>query len=382
MNNTLSAHNLGTPVAVDVASIESELRSLWKLASEREGEGAVIRACSCNLVVIAKDRQEAELLPGVLAKVAAGHPCRSIIAYRENDQEGAGHDPGPHMHAWISAQCWIPVSGGPQICCEAITLSAHGKAIADLPNAVVSVLVPDLPAFLYWRSFDAADQELAKRLAQSSELLIVDSHAAKRDRLNRERLLTLLTDWPGGIIVRDLNWSRLTAWRDLITQFFDPPSSRQYVFKISEVEINRAISAHGSIPTRSLLLTGWLASRLGWKLTSAQHREDVWISRWDGPAGEVVVKFTGALSASDESPGISSIILKTRADATFSVTLEKGSPHLRSKASLQGSEVVHSVPEDVLDEEALLARELSLTGVDVGYKSALAEALALEKRFL
>jgi glucose-6-phosphate dehydrogenase assembly protein OpcA len=381
MSRTSIIHSLGTPVAVDVAAIEQELTTFWKLASEREGEAAVIRACSCNLVAVAENQREAELMPAALAKVSEWHPCRSIIAYREADEEGAAHDAAPHMDAWISAQCSIPVSGGPQICCEAITVSAQGKAFADLPNTVVSLLVPDLPAFLYWRSFKIDDQALVERLAQFSRLLIVDSHASKDDRRNRERLLELLTNSPGGIAVRDLNWSRLTAWRDLIAQFFDAPSSRHYVREISEVEIVRAIAARGNVPTRTLLLTGWLASRLGWQRISAERSGDQWISRWNSLGGEVLVRFSGELSHSDETPGIGSITLRTRSGATFSVIREMGSSYIKSTASLQDSQLVHSVPQDVMDEGSLLIRELSLTGVDVGFGAALAEALALEKSF-
>jgi glucose-6-phosphate dehydrogenase assembly protein OpcA len=381
MNETGSINNLGTPVAVDVSAIEKELSSYWKLASERERNGAVIRACSCNLVAIAQNRQEAELLPEVLAKVAEWHPSRSVIAYRETDQEGARPESTPQMHAWIGAQCWVPFSGGPQICCETITVSAQGRAVVDLPNTVVSLLVPDLPSYLYWRSFNPADQALVERLALFSRLLIVDSHAAKDDRLNRERLLELLTNSPGRIAVRDLNWSRLTAWRDLIAQFFDTPSSRHYVREIAEVEIHRAVAAPGNVPTRTLLITGWLASRLGWQRVSAEKSGDQWFSRWNSPSGEVFVRFSGELSPSDDTAGISSIILRTRTGATFSVIRESGSPFLKSTAFVQDSQLTHSVPQDTTDEGSILTRELSLTGEDVGFRAALAEALALEKSF-
>jgi glucose-6-phosphate dehydrogenase assembly protein OpcA len=377
MNKPGTFHNLGTPIAVDVSAIEKELGSYWKLASQREGEGASIRACSCNLVVIARSRREAELLPAILARVAEWHPCRSIIAYREPDEEGAE----PLMHAWIGAQCWIPASGGPQICCETITLSAQGKAIADLPNTVVSILVPDLPSYLYWRSFSADDEELIEGLAPFSRLLVVDSHAAKEDRRSRERLLELMTNPPCGIAVRDLNWSRLTAWRDQIAQFFDAPSSRHFAREISEVEIHRAIAAPGNVPTRTLLLTGWLASRLGWRRISAEKGGGQWISEWSGAGGQVTVKFSGDFLPADETPGISAISLKTRTGAMFSVVREVGSLCLKATAAVSGAALVHTVPQEIQDEASLLLRELSLTGEDVGYGAALAEALALERSF-
>ncbi len=377
--------NPGTPVAADAEAIEQALAPFLGIAAgsvSAQGRAqSIIRACSCNVVAIADTRQDAGLIPPVLAKVSEWHPCRSIITYRESDVEGAQHETAPHMHAWISAQCSIPFPGGPQICCEAITVSAQGKAFADLPNTVLSLLIPDLPVFLYWRSFNTNNQSMVERLARFSHLLIVDSHAAKEDRSNRERLLDLLDRSPGGIPMRDLNWSRLTAWRDLIAQFFDPPSTRHYASEISEVEIYRAIEAPGKVPTRTLLLTGWLASRLGWRLITAERIGGQWLSRWNSRGGEVRVRFSGELSTSDEIPGISSITLKTRTGAVFSVLRERGSSCLNSTASFENSRLVHSVPEDIMDEGSLLIRELYLTGEDVGFKAALAEALALERSF-
>jgi glucose-6-phosphate dehydrogenase assembly protein OpcA len=381
MSQTQPIWNPGTPTAVDIAAIEQELTALWKLVSEREGKGGIIRACSCNLIAVAQNREEADVLPAVLAQVAAWHPCRSIIAYREMVQEEEGHGTEPHMHAWISAQCSVPFSGGPQICCESITVSAQGDAYLDLPNTVVSLLVPDLPVYLYWRSFSADNQELVERLAQFSQLLILDSHGAKDDRRNRERLLELLTHPAGSAAVRDLNWSRITAWRDLIAQFFDPPSFRKCAREISQLEINRDIAVAGNVPTRTLLLTGWLASRLGWQRVSAERSGDRWFSRWNSPDGEVLATFSGQISPSDEAPGISSILLRTRGGATFSVVRESGSRYLRATAAVGDSRLVHSVPQEVMDEGSLLIRELFLAGEDAGFQAALAEALALERSF-
>ncbi len=374
--------NLGVPVAVDVSSIEAELRALWKAASSGEGEGAVIRACSCNLVVFAQNRAEASMVLPVLGRLAEWHPSRSIIVYRESDEESVGHPATPHVHAWISAQCSLPRAGGQQICSEEITLAARTNAISDLLNTLVSLLVPDLPVFLYWRSFRATDRELVERMARLARLLIVDSHASKDDPATRERLLELLNALPGEVGVRDLNWARLTAWRDLVAQFFDPLEMRRQAREISEVEIVRDISGTGSIPTRTLLLTGWLASRLGWQRVFAERAGDRWTSRWSSPSGEVLVHFTGNLAESDEMPGISSIVLRTKSGAEFSAVREKGSAFIAAVSRGSAGSLVRSVPQESMDEANLLAHELSILGKDVGYQAALAEALALEKSFL
>jgi hypothetical protein len=46
-----------------------------------------------------------------------------------------------------------------------------------------------------------------------------------------------------------------------------------------------------------------------------------------------------------------------------------------------GSRLIHSVPEEALDEASLLIRELSQAGEDAVFKAALAEAYELEKVF-
>ena len=369
--------NLGVPIAVDVDAIEQELTGLWKSASQSGNESAVMRACSCNVVVVAQDEREAESLPDMLAKVAEWHPCRSLIAYRHPNGTGTG----PNMNAWLRVVCSLAVAGGPQVCCETITVASRGNATADLSNTLVSLLVPDLPVFLYWRSFKTPEQELIGKLAQFSDVLIVDSHESKDDPANRECLLEFLTSLSSKVAVRDLNWSRLTAWRDLIAQFFDAPACRHYAREISEVEVCRAVAAPGSIPTRTLLLTGWLASRLQWQPVSAERNGDLWVSRWKSPTGEVVVRFTGESGDKTRKPGIASVRLRTRSGASFTVAQESGAACITATSEAQGSTLYHSVPRESDDESVLLIQELSVTGEEAGFKLALKETLALERAF-
>jgi glucose-6-phosphate dehydrogenase assembly protein OpcA len=366
-----TAENLGSPVPVDVAAIEHELESLWKSASPADGEPAVIRACSCNLVVIADGRADtADVLP-VLARVAEWRPARYIVAFRETSKEA-------RLDAWISAQCSLPILGRPQICSEAIAIAATDSTAPNLPDTVLSLLVPDLPVYLYWRSFREPDWAWIERIARFSSLLIIDSHHSKDDPENRHRVLRLLADAPPAPAVRDLNWSRLTAWRDLVAQFFDHPAFAGDARQIAEVEVCRALGAPGNLPTRTLLLTGWLASRLGWKRTAVERTSDEWISRWQGASGEVTVRFTGRPTPSGEPEGISAITLRTRTGNTFSVTRDSGSSVLKAAAQGKGPALNHSVPQTSMDEAALLVGELSLSGEDAVFRAALSEALAIE----
>ena len=381
MSDMSSIHNLGVPIAVDVSKIEIELSKLWQTASPTEESNAVLRACSCNLVVIAEGRAEAAALLEVLAGVAEHHPSRSIIAFGEPSGEPPRDAPSAPMKAWISAQCSLPYPGRPQVCSEVITLAARENAMADLPNTVSSLLVPDLPVFVYWRSFKDRQQSMVENMVKFAHLLIVDSHASKDDPHSRERLLQLLNRRPGGIAVRDLNWARLTAWRDLISQFFDHPSLRLLAYQISEVEINRDIEYPGNVPTRTLLLTGWLATQLNWRRVTAERRGGEWISRWLSPSGEVLVRFSGQQAQSGQPRGISSIELHTRNGGVLKAARSRGSDCITATASAEGITLSHVAPQDTPEEAILLTRELSLPGEDSSFQVALAEAIALEKSF-
>jgi len=66
----------------------------------------------------------------------------------------------------------------------------------------------------------------------------------------------------------DLQWSRLRPWRETIAQFFGPLDRRSFLTGISEVGIDYAGEGRGN-RIAAALLTGWMASSLGWKLKRA-----------------------------------------------------------------------------------------------------------------
>jgi hypothetical protein len=127
-------------------------------------------------------------------------------------------------------------------------------------------------------------------------------------------------------------------------------------------------------------VTGWLASRLRWQRLAAERTGDTWVSRWQGPGGEVTVLFTGEPAAGSEAPGIRSLTLRTRSGATFTVARDAAGC-MSSLSTVAGNSVAHTVPGDPADESALLVRELSIPGEDPSFKAALAEALELERSF-
>jgi hypothetical protein len=373
-----STFNPGIPVAADAAAIEQELRSLWESASQQEAEAPLIRACAGNLIALAERRIAAAHLLGVLPGVAQQHPLRSLLAYWEEAQDLPEVPGGTPLRAWISAQCSIPVSGGPQVCSEVITLAAAEGIEDTVTNLLASILVPDLPVYIYLPSFTPALGGIAARLAKWANLLILDSRSSGYSPAGEPGPAQLLASRPGGVPVRDLEWARLTAWRDLVSQFFDARERRSLPYQISRVEISATGSAVAAVPSAALLLAGWLASRLSWAARSAESEHNRSHVRFDSSNGEVLLCLESLPAQPGRHPSVESIALHTRTGRIFRVRLDRRLSCLAAAASADDTvELRHAVPDQEPDEANLLVKELSIAGTDPGFQEALKQAIAI-----
>jgi glucose-6-phosphate dehydrogenase assembly protein OpcA len=69
------------------------------------------------------------------------------------------------------------------------------------------------------------------------------------------------------VVLCDLNWTRLVHTRLAIAQFFDHPSSHHHFNEIKRAEIDFAPGYQST----GLLLLGWIAAQLQWKLAAQQN---------------------------------------------------------------------------------------------------------------
>ncbi len=359
--------NPGVPVAVDVASIEEQLRSLWKSASDQEGEGAVIRACSCNLIVFADTAAEAQRLLQVVDGVAEHHPNRSLVAWA-----GEGTD----MRAWISARCSVPIFGGPQVCSEVILLAPGTQPGEAAANTLISLLVPDLPVYLYLPSFGSSSLELVTRLAPWSTTLIMDSRTREVASIPGSYLLEFMQFPPSAIPLRDLEWARLTPWRDLVAQFFDGTDRLELASEIAAVEIYASSAIPGELPSAALLLAGWLSCGLGWTAGRGEQDGGRLTVSIGGHAGEVSLSIRATPPEAGQASSIQSVLLRKRCGHSFSVHLDRLDACLVAESDTDARRA-RSVPCHDVGEAELLVAELTYAGNDTGYENALRQAIQI-----
>ena len=352
------AQQLISPRSVALDTIERELDRLWKESSGAD-ENAVLRACALNLVVWSGSGESVEQLAQTVGPITAQNPCRTILL---------GVDPQAQspLSASISAYCQLPARDRRQVCCEQILISAGREGIDDLSALVLSLLIPDLPAFLWWRGAPPARQDPFAELAEGCDRLIFDSAQFPDPAagLTKLRNLAKAADGPN---VGDLNWSRLRPWRQLIAQAFDPPELLGQLEQLELVEIEA--TGADSTPANALLLAGWLASRLGKRL-ALQDRSG-------GGPDRVLLRLGSGKPPQGGMPGLVRVRLNCGSGPSASLVLERRGPATAESQlvvdGLQRTTRLMALEEP--DEERVVGSQLERLEADLVYEEALAAAV-------
>jgi len=370
----------GAP-ATDVADLERELTRLRRVqnAHAREQGRTVARATVLNLVVYAEREAHARRAARSISELALRHPSRAIIVLAERAGRGA-----PVQR--IDMRCLVPVADGArQMSYEQILVRAQGDVADRLASAVIPLLVPDLPVFLWWTGTPPTSGRTFGDLVGLADRLIVDSSDAARPEIMLPSLSRLCAQARGLFGLTDLNWTRLTPWREIATSFFDVPSWRGFLDGITGVRVGFAVDMDGRDihPSQALLFVGWLASRLGWRPLEALAPSEAGgllfaIARHDGARIMVRVRprFERGLGEGD----ISGIRLQaTRGESAEFVVKRQPDPEHQTATVLVGGERrwerTLPLPSPAIVE--LIGEELSILGSDRTYEQALRALVAM-----
>ncbi len=318
----------------DSVQVERELKALWK---SPPGSEVFYRAALANLVVPLQ-AESSDRYSEVIAEVARRHPAR---IFRIEPERGATSD---RLSARATALCHLRAGGGAGfVCSEVIALEWSDRTGALLSSAVGSLLIGDLPVVLL-RLDCAAEPAWGRALAERADLVIVDSTAQEEPAA-----LPAIWDRVGrhGEPVRDLAWAGLERWRGLLAEIFDKPATAAALPEIRDVTI-----AHGGAapPSGAWLLSGWLASRLGWSLEARDgHR---W--RFRGPRGHVDVTLTRDGTVPD--PVILTVHVRAAGPRALDVRIE---PVRDAEAEADIARVEQLAPESSIAEVPFPQRDLA-----------------------
>ena len=378
----------GVPERVDVGAIERELHRLWSSLGDAQGAGTageqVTRICTLTLLAVVRDGRRVEMAAAA-DRLATRYPLRSIILDLTPPAGGEGT-----LAAEIALNCHTPGPNRPAVCCEQIVVSGTGRALARIPALVLPLLVPDLPVYVWWPGDLAAapepsagtmqrdalpspEADVLRRVAENADVLIVDSSAMRRPAAGLTVASALADRLSGGM--RDLTWGRLTPWRDLIVQSFDPAPMRTALARLDRIKIRTDPGQSAAVdPIAGLLLGGWIAGRLGWEPAGPARREGRLLRAlfWrDGGGLELVVEggsgpiISFECAAAGGEPCAVSIVRQAAGEAAVQIEtrLGRGRPHTTAAALAPA------------DDAGLVGAEFEVAGVDLVLREALGVVL-------
>jgi glucose-6-phosphate dehydrogenase assembly protein OpcA len=358
--------------------IERELAQLWQQTASAQlrdlepgKERATLRARAANLMVYGSNAESLEKIDEVLQELSARHPCRALVMIDSQDRDD--HD----IEVSVDSFCHENAKQQHRhLCCEEIALKASGRFVVELPSAAIPLLVPDLPVFLWWREDLQTNADVFTELAHRSDRVIIDSANFIDGGKQISALKSLLAAEPDEpTAFSDMNWARLTSWRALLASFFDTTPNRDVLEKLVSVVIE--YSACDGLSAQPLLIAGWLADRLDWKVIGNAERaaNSSQTVRFEKHGRKIDVAFVQVERPQLQPGRLARVELATESSVTFAVTRSADGLHLETiinaeQADPQGG-ASQSHTRSVAD---LLGGEMEIVCRDRVWEDALAKA--------
>ena len=377
MDTPVVAHWHGNDV--DLTTIERQLVPCWAQAAQSAPAASAIRTSIFNLVVYTDSQESAQGVCEKLDRLAGGRPSRAIVLAVDRNAAGCSVD------AEVRVQCQWRAGDQSFLGYEQLIITAHGR-VADHPASLVDpLLVAELPTYLWWPGQPPFGHRIFRRLLAVADQLVVDSAQFRSPGDGIADIGRLCSGQQG---VNDLHWARLTHWRDIIAQIFDDPACLPYVGHISSIRLDCGAGGNEApANAATLLLLGWMASRLGWEPESTLDRlarEDVTLAvLQDERLIPIELRFRDHGSAgAGELIGVELVAEpEGKPPARFNVARTDDLQLVRVDTAIQGStEMSRLMPLAVKSDEELLADELGLTGHDRLYEGVIEMASRMAGR--
>jgi glucose-6-phosphate dehydrogenase assembly protein OpcA len=224
--------------------IEAALREL--VARHHAHDAGFVPARVLNMIAFV-DREWSGEIANRLRGVGRYHASRMIVLSYEPRRE--------RLDARASVATEERAADEPGLLRETVVVEIGARHLDDLVTIADPLVVTDLPTLL-WSPH--GHPEALDALLPLAQAVLVDSVDEPVWREAIERACGL----SGDAYVVDLAWLRSTPWRERIAATFDPPGHRRELDAITSV----AIRHHPASTVAALLLIGWLASRLQWRI--------------------------------------------------------------------------------------------------------------------
>jgi glucose-6-phosphate dehydrogenase assembly protein OpcA len=367
--------------SADAGEIRKAIHSIWLQVAKQtqDSDEGVLRAQSLTFVAIATGPDEFDEVDQVIREVAKTHPCRGILFIPEHS------DSGELPRTTITMNC--VGNGTRHTCSEKIAVHTGMNQMQDMHQVAAALFVEDMPRYVWWTSTRWTQTHLFERMADMADRMIVDTKRLEAPVETLPKFFEIASNTQNTAI-SDLNWGRITQWRELTVQVFNTPSLLKNVHRISRVEITVARSGKIHPPISALLFAAWLADRLGWELLGREaHKDHLQENTVAGialrrPDGQVISIWIYDTERPDFERRIVSTRIFTDPPAQMEITIERSADMNTAQLEVKTYDCDPSrkslklEPVPLLD---LIIREISYARRDAGYESALKIASAMWK---
>ena len=328
----------------DVLNALSDIRSKFARSEMADDEHTHARNCVMTLISVAPTESEEKLAQKTTQVIALQHPAQAIVIREEAPVRGH------HLDAWITTEVQRPQVACPYEC-EVITLHARGAAADHLGALVDPLLVSGVPTYLWWLGTPPFGKKELLDALRICDGLVVDSARFEEPYHSFRGLAKLLKIAHHHLGLADLQWSRLRPWRESIAGFFTPSDRRHFLSGIAEVGIDYEGEGRGN-RIAATLMTGWMASALGWKLKrAAAGAGGVVVAHYDAGGRSVEVDFRPVQKEHLTAGEVSAVrIAGASRGTTFRVTVSHD-PERRTRPAEPAYRTLH--PTDGEDEASL-----------------------------
>ena len=194
---------------------------------------------------------------GALGGMAERHPSRTVVLIPEPDAAMN------RLDATVSLECYQVPDVDRSVCSEVVEVRLKGSRAKAPASIVLPLLISDLPVFLRWRGVPPWRSQELEQLVDVVDRLIVDS-TEWEDIPHEYVRLTELFD---RVIASDIAWARTSRWRRLLASLWPD------IADVGTIRVKGTLA-------QTLLLCGWLRSRLGrddidWQHVEAERLEGI-----------------------------------------------------------------------------------------------------------
>jgi glucose-6-phosphate dehydrogenase assembly protein OpcA len=313
-----------------------------------------------------------------ISELTVQNPCRAIVVTAVPREDSL------KLEAWISAHCHRLSPASKVMCCEQISLRGSERAAKELAATTIPFLISDLPVFVWWKGSRFFDSEFLTAISGICDRLILDSKNFASPESDFAQLEEYIKAHQGRLAVSDVAWHRLMQWRELASQFFDPPVLRDHLEHIENVTVEynkRAVEGPG-VPPQAYLLLGWLGSRLRWEVLAAEIENEGrrFHLRRNAGGHEITAVIRPAVARSELSGHLVSFEMGTGDEWATAFRIAKGEDPNCARTEIAFAKLPpfrRAVPLRIYNDVELIARQLEIFGHDRIYEESIEMAAAL-----